>query len=92
MRFTLILALILSLGCSTFAGTIDPGKEATAQECSGVYVSLGNTTGPCGLKGGGISLPGAELVGRVFEAVAGSVMAFLGRAPIVIEHQAAPPN
>jgi len=70
----------LVFGCGVHAGKVTP------DECTGVYVSLGDTTGPCGLDGGTISLPGATVVGGIFQAAGDAAMALLGRAPIQIEH------
>ena len=83
----LILCLSLSMGCAFHAGTITPKSEG-AQTCKDVYISFGNTVGPCGMEGGGISLPGSALVAGVFEAAGKFASGMFGNAPIVINHTA----
>lgn len=83
MRYlTIMVLLALTLGCAAHVGKIESNGDS-----AGIYVSLGETTGPSGLEGGTISIPGATLVGGVFSAIAESVGAFFGRAPVVIQHQ-----
>jgi len=76
-----LLAIFALSGCA-----INMGKTTT-DKCTGVYASVGNTTGPCGMAGGVISVPGAGLVVGVFSAVSDAVMGFFGSAPVVIQHQ-----
>jgi hypothetical protein len=81
MRNVIALLTILSLsGCAVNMG------KTTTDECKGVYVSVGDTTGPCGMKGGIISVPGAGLVGGVFKYVSDAVLGFFGSPPVVIQH------
>ncbi len=83
----LITVLALSLGCAGFAGKVGSADVASEAECAGIYFSLGDVLGPCGIEGGGISLPGAAMVGGVVKAVGDAVLSLLGRAPIVITHE-----
>ncbi len=86
MRLTVTLILVVALsGCAVQLGKITPGGEPSGQQCSGLYVSLGQTTGPCGMVGGEISDPGAGLVGAALKAAADLAGMLLGRSQIVIQ-------
>ena len=86
---SLVLVLCLSVGCAFHAGTIQP-DSAGDQTCKGIYTSFGQTTGPCDMEGGGISLPGASLVGEVVKGISAAAAGIFGGAPIIIQ-QVAPP-
>jgi len=82
-KLTIVLAILLLTGCASFAGRTE---SETGAKTTGIWTSFGNTTGPSGLQGGGISLPGASMVSGALKAVSEATMALLGRAPIVIQH------
>ena len=71
------------MGCAIQLGTIKPGPDG-AQTCKGVYTSFGQTSGPCDMEGGGISLPGSALVAGVFQGIAEFASGIFSDAPIII--------
>ena len=94
-KILLVLALCIlahgGLGCAVYGGSVQPapveqdeGKgEQTASQpvCKGVWFSFGNTVGPCGLMGGGLTEFGKDgLLGTVTKA-ADAGIAFLTRQP-----------
>ncbi len=86
MRLMITLALVLALsGCAVQMGKITPGSEIADQKCAGIYLSFGETTGPCGMQGGAISAPGAGLIGAALKAVGDLAGSVLGRNTVVIQ-------
>lgn len=84
----LMLALVVdSLGCAAHFGTIE-AKDGS--ESRGVSLSLGNTTGPAGLEGAAISIPGATMVGTIFRTIGNVALALIpgGAAAVVVERPA----
>lgn len=86
---SLVLILCLSVGCAFHAGTITPESEG-AQTCKGIYTSFGQTSGPCSMEGGGISLPGSALVSGAFKAASAFASGMFGSTPITINQAQAP--
>lgn len=72
--------LLLTTSCATQIGVVE-NPDGTSQK--GIYVSLGDTTGPAGMKGGVISVPGAMLIGNVFRYVGEFASSVFGRPVIV---------
>ncbi len=83
---TLILVAASLAMVFLFTGCAFTGKVSEGECKATMHVSVGVATGPCGLAGGGFSVPGAAVVGKALEAAGGIVAGILGRSPVVIEN------
>lgn len=88
---TLAVAMWLAFslnGCIMTAGVSKPVDAPTdpeveqAYEWKGMTIGLGDVTAPGGVKGAGISIPGAGAVVGVAKAIANIGLSFMGRDPI----------
>lgn len=84
----LVLALVVdSLGCATHIGT---AKAADGSESKGVYLSLGNTSGPADLEGAEISIPSTSMIGVIFRTMGNVALALIpgGASVVTVERPA----
>lgn len=81
------LAVSLS-GCIMTAGVskpVDAPNDASAEqayEWKGVTIGLGDVSAPGGVKGAGLSIPGAQAVIGTVKAIANAGLSFMGRKQI----------
>ena len=85
----IVLALSLAMsGCIVAVGVSKPKGEPSnpeveqAYEWKGVAIGLGDVSAPGGVKGAGISVPGASAFVGAMKAIAKAGLSFLGRKQI----------
>jgi len=92
MRLLLLMLILLPLsGCTMNMGSVpaiaweegsegEPASPVVVEDakCVGVAFTFGNAEGACGMKSGGLTIPGATLLGKVMQGIQQIGGAFLG--------------